>query len=145
MNREQKRKIKKLSKARKNGQSFADAIGAKKLIEQEVRRTAHNESVTLEAEIINQRFLWEAVIALNIAFGFGQERCIRFLKTLEEVLYDVEKDAIEVDKQYAFEKVRQRAAQITGMDLKYIHEDEMLEAKRSNEEQGVFFPPDDDL
>lgn len=57
MNREQKRKIKKLSKVRKNGQSFAEAIGAKKMIEQEVRRKTHDESVTMEAQIINQRFL----------------------------------------------------------------------------------------
>lgn len=145
MNREQKRKIKKLSKARKNGQSFAEAIGAKKMIEQEVRRKTHDESVTMEAQIINQRFLWEAVIALNIAFGFGQERSVRFLETLEEVLHDVEKDAIAVDKQYAFEKVRQRASQITGMELKYLYEDEIREARRQNEAEGVFFPPDDDL
>lgn len=85
------------------------------------------------------------MIALNIAFGFGQERSVRFLETLEEVLHDVEKDAIAVDKQYAFEKVRQRASQITGMELKYLYEDEIREARRQNEAEGVFFPPDDDL
>lgn len=144
-NRAQRRAIARLSKARKNNQSFAEAIGAKKMVEAEVRRQVHDENVKLEAEIMTQRFLWEAVIALNIAFGFGQERARKFLEALDTVLHDVEQDAIAVDKQYAFEKVRQRAAQITGKELRYVHEAEMLAAKKENEAQGIFFPPDEDL
>lgn len=108
MNRAQRRAM---ARAKKPGQSFAEAVGARQMIQEAVERKVHSESVRLEADIINQRMLWEAVVALNEEFGFGG----------------------------------QRAAQITGIDIKYIHEDAMREARKSNEAKGVFFPADSDL
>lgn len=142
MNRAQRRA---LSRARKPGQSFAEAVGAKMMIREAVERKVHDESVRLEADIINQRMLWEAVVALNDEFGFGGQRAIRFMEALGRVADEVAEMRKESGEQYAFEKLRQRAAQITGIDIKYIHEDEMRKARKSNEAEGVFFPEDPDL
>ena len=110
-----------------------------------VEREVHSESVRLEADIINQRMLWEAVVALNDEFGFGGQRAVRFMEALGRVADEGLKRREADGEQYAFEKLRQRAAQITGIDIKYIHEDEMREARKHNEAEGVFFPADPDL
>ena len=132
MNRKQRRAM---ARAKKPGQSFAEAV----------EREVHSESVRLETDIINQRMLWEAVVALNEEFGFGGQRAVRFMDALGRVADEVLKMRKADGEQYAFEKLRQRAAQITGIDIKYIHEDEMREARKHNEAEGVFFPVDPDL
>lgn len=142
MNRKQRRAM---ARAKKPGQSFAEAVGARQMIREAVEREVHSESVRLESDIINQRMLWEAVVALNEEFGFGGQRAVRFMEALGRVADEVLKMREADGEQYAFEKLRQRASQITGIDIKYIHEDEMREARKHNEAEGVFFPADPDL
>lgn len=142
MNRKQRRAM---ARAKKSGQSFAEAVGARQMIREAVERKVHSESVRLEADIINQRMLWEAVVALNEEFGFGGQRAVRFMEALGRVADEVLELRKANGEQYTFEKLRQRASQITGIDIKYIHEDAMREAKMRNEAEGVFFPPDPDL
>lgn len=141
MNRKQRRAM---ARAKKSGQSFAEAVGARQMIREAVERKVHSESVRLEADIINQRMLWEAVVALNEEFGFGGQRAVRFMEALGRVADEVLELRKANGEQYTFEKLRQRASQITGIDIKYIHEDAMREAKMHNEAEGVFFPPDPD-
>lgn len=142
MNREQRRA---LSRARKPGQSFAEAVGARAMIKEAVERRVYSESVRLESDIANQRLLWEAVVALNEEFGFGGQRAVRFMEALGRVAEEVAGLRERDGDQYAYEKLRQRAAQITGIDIKYIHEDEMREARKYAEADGVHFAADPDL
>lgn len=143
MNRQQKRAAMRRGKA--PGQTYADVLATKRMVAAAVERQVHSESVRLEADIINQRLLWESVVALNEAFGFGGQRAIRFMEALEKVCNEVIDLKENYDEAYAFEKLRQRASAITGIDVKYVHEDEMIAAKKYAEADGFHFPPDSDL
>ena len=80
-NRQQRRAAKRIGK--RPGETYADVLAKKKMIEEAVRESVHDNSVKIESDIKTQRFLWMAVIALNEAFGFGGERAKRFLEALQ--------------------------------------------------------------
>lgn len=139
MNRQQRRQAAK----KRPGENYADVLAKEKMIREAVEREAHSESVRLEADIKIQRFMWMAVVALNEAFGFGGERAKRFLLALEKVANECRDMAKKHGGLYARKKLMERASQITGMEIKPIHEEEMRQARKENEAQGVYFPPDD--
>jgi hypothetical protein len=139
-NRQQRRAAK---QGKRPGETYADVLEKKRLIKEAVDRTVHDTSVAIEADIKTQRFMWMAVIALNEAFGFGGERAKRFLLALEEVANEAEQMAADSGGIYARAKLMERAGQITGMKISPIHEEEMRQARRENEAQGVYFPEDD--
>lgn len=138
-NRQQRR-----AAARKRpGETYADVLAKKKLVKEAVDRSVHDQSVAIEADIKTQRFMWMAVVALNEAFGFGGERAKRFLLALEDVANEVEGLAKQHGGIYARAKLMHRASQITGIEIKPVHEEEMRKARMENEANGIFFPLDD--
>jgi hypothetical protein len=140
-NRRQRRAEK--HNGKKHGQTYADVLAQKKMIEKAVRESVHDNSVKIEADIKTQRYLWMSVIALNEAFGFGGERAKRFLMALEEVALECEKMANENGGYFARQKMMERASQITGIDITPVHEEEMYKARMENEANGVFFEAPD--
>lgn len=82
-NRQQRRAAK--HKGKRPGENYADVLARKKMIQEAVEKTAHDNAVALEVDIKLQRFLWMAVVALNEEFGFGGERAKRFMLALEAV------------------------------------------------------------
>lgn len=141
-NRQQRRAQK--HRGKHPGETYADVLAKKKLIKASVDKMARDTGIQIEAEIKVQRFMWMAVIALNEAFGFGGERAKKFLLALEEVANECEKMAAENGGYYAREKLMQRASQITGIEITPLHEEEMRQARKENEAEGVFFPDDSD-
>lgn len=123
------------------GETYADVLMKQKLIRETVEREVHSESVKLEADIKVQRHMLMAVVALNEAFGFGGERAKRFLLALEKVANECQDMARENGGYYARQKLMERASQITGIEIKPIHEEEMMQARKENEAKGVYFPP----
>lgn len=113
------------------------------MIRDAIEKTTRDTSIAIEADIKTQRFMWMAVIALNDAFGFGAERAKRFLMSLEKVANEATDMAQKHGGVYARAKLMERASQITGMDIQPIHEEEMRQARRENEANGVFFPEED--
>jgi hypothetical protein len=140
-NRYQRRAAK--HKGKRPGETYADVLAKKKMVEKAVRESVHDTSIAIEADIKTQRFLWMAVIALNEAFGFGGERARKFLAALQEVAEEVEEMAEKNGGYYARKKMMDRASQITGIDITPVHEEEMRQARMENEANGVFFPADD--
>jgi hypothetical protein len=140
-NRQQRRAAK--HKGKRPGQTYADVLARKKMIQEEVAKSVRDTSISIEADIKTQRFLWMAVIALNEAFGFGGDRAKRFMLALQEVAEECEEMAHENGGLYARTKLMERASQITGIDITPVHEEEMRRARLENEVNGVFFPPDD--
>jgi hypothetical protein len=140
-NRQQRRAAK--HKGKRPGETYADVLAQKKMIQAAVEQSVHDRSIAIEADIKTQRFLWMAVIALNEAFGFGGERAKRFMLALEEVANEVEEMAKENGGVYARAKLMERARQITGIEISPIHEEEMRQARLANEAEGVYFPADD--
>lgn len=137
-NRQQRRASK--HKGKRPGETYADVLAQKKMIKEAVDRSVHDHSVAIEADIKTQRFLWMAVIALNEAFGFGGERAKRFMLALEEVAAEVEEMAKKNGGIYARAKLMERCRQITGMEVREVHEEEIRKARLENEAAGVFFP-----
>lgn len=43
----------------------------------------------------------------------------------------------ENDEDYAYEKLRQKAERVTGMQIGYLYEDEMLAAEAKHREDGI--------
>lgn len=138
-NRQQRRAAMK----KRPGETYADVLAKKKMVEKAVRESVHDHSIAIEADIKTQRFMWMAVIALNEAFGFGGERARKFLEALQTVAEEVERLATEYDPYYARKKMMDRASQITGIDITPVHEEEMRRARMENEATGVFFPVDE--
>ena len=139
MNRQQRRAAMK----KRPGETYADVLAKKKMIEDAVRESVHDTSIAIESDIKTQRFLWMAVIALNEAFGFGGERARRFLEALEKIANECEKMAKENGGYYARKKMMDRESQITGIDITPVHEEEMRKARMENQAEGVYFREDD--
>lgn len=141
-NRANRRAAKK-HKGMRQGETYADVLAQKRMIKEAVERQVHDRSVAIEADIKSQRLMWMSVVALNEAFGFGGERAKRFMLALEEVANEVAEMAEKHGAVYAKAKLMERASQITGIDIKPIHEEEMRKARMENEKEGVFFKEDD--
>lgn len=141
-NRQQRRATAK-HKGKRQGETYADVLNQKKMIQEAVTKSVHDHSVAIEADIKTQRFMWMAVVALNEAFGFGGERSKRFLLALEKVANEATELAEKHGAVYARAKLMERASQITGIEISPVHEEEMRQARIENEANGIYFPPDD--
>ena len=140
-NRKQRRAAKHMGK--QPGETYADVLARKKMIQEEVAKSVRDTSISIEADIKTQRFLWMAVVALNETFGFGGERAKRFMLALEEVANECQQMAEEDGGIYARAKLMERASQITGVVITPVYEDAIRQAREENEAIGVFFPADD--
>lgn len=140
-NRAQRRAAK--HKGKRQGETYMDVLTQKQMIKKAVEDSVHDQSVALESDIKTQRLLWMCVVALNRAFGFAGVRSQRFMLTIDEVREELEKMAKKNGWEYAIEKLREAAAKITGMEVKQVHEEEMIRARKENEANGIFFPAED--
>lgn len=130
-------------KGKRPGETYADQLARQKDIKAAIEKAARDETVALETDINTQRFLWMAVVANYEAFGHAGVRAQRFMLTLDNVREDMEKMAAKDGWVYAIEKLREQCEKITGMEVKQIHEDRMIQARKENEAKGIFFPAED--
>lgn len=71
------------------------------------------------------------VVSIADAFGIGPERMKRdFFPALEHNKDELVKMQEEVDVEYAYEKLRQRAEQVSGTKIAYLYEHEIIEARK---------------
>ena len=119
MNRQQRRHA---AKNKGTGQSYADVLAKRKIGQQTLRMAMEDQAVALAADIICQRQLWGAVIALNEVFQFGPKRTRQFLEAMEAVTDDFEAMRKDHGDEYAEEKLRHRAEQVSGVKIRYQHE-----------------------
>lgn len=140
-NRQQRRAA--MKKGKRPGETYADVLAKKQLIKEAVEQSVHDNSVAIQSDIKAQRFMWMAVVALNEAFGFAEERAKRFLLALEEVAKETEALAKEHGAVYAKAKLMERASKITGTEIKPVYEEEMRQARLANEAAGIHFPEED--
>lgn len=121
MNRQQRR-----AQARRKapGMSYAGQLARRKIGQETLRMAMEDEAVRLASDIICQRQLWAAVVALNEQYQFGPKRTRDFLEAMGKVLDDFEALKKENGDSYAEEKLRQRAEQVSGVKIQYQHEAE---------------------
>lgn len=134
MNREERRRIQKHKGA---GQTYADVMAKRAIGKEVLRMTMEDKAVALAADILCQRQLWAAVIALNERFQFGPKRTKDFLNTIEQVANEFEAMKEQNGDAYAEEKLRQRAEQVSGIKIRYQHEQEReMMAKMKGQQNG---------
>lgn len=109
MNRAQRR-----DKQRKRNPSKAD-MGLK-------YQMIQSGAIDIAVQQHMQLLLWSAVVALNEEAGFGAERTQRFLNRVGGVWDEWTQMAHDVDLEYATEKLRMRAEQISGIEVGYVED-----------------------
>lgn len=131
MNRQQRR-----AQARQPGETYADRIARREIGRQTLRMAMEDEAVKLAADIICQRQLWAVVVTLNERYQFGPKRTRDFFEAMEKVLEEFEAMKKENGDTYAEEKLRKRAEQVSGVKIRYQHEQarEFYEQDKKGEE-----------
>lgn len=101
------------------GMNYADMLARRKAINAAKLDTA----ALMLTEQAMQRALWLTVCSLSDAYGFGKERLDRFFEAYQRNSDELQEMRESVDDDYAFEKLRLRAEQVSGREIKYLHDD----------------------
>lgn len=125
------------------GMTYADELYRQRMIREAVKASADDARVKVETDIRCQRQLWLCCVAMNEAFGIGPDRFKKFAEVLTSIAEEYDAMTTENGADYANEKLRQRAEQISGIKIDYLYEHEMAEARRRNEAKGVHFEDGD--
>lgn len=132
MNREQRRKEARAKKkgpmraSAPTGERYADVLAKRRIGQETLRMAMGDQAILLAADILCQRQLWAAVVALNEQWQFGPKRTRDFLEQMEKIADDFEEMKKEHGDAYAEEKLRQRAEQVSGVPILYQHEVERM-------------------
>lgn len=120
------------------GMSYADVLTQKKQAREAVDKAARDVTVKLESDTHTQRAMWLMVVSIHDAFGIGPERMRRdFFPALQENSDWVQKNTDEVDVEYAYEKLRKRAEECTGIKIEYLYEHEAAAAALKHAKDAV--------
>lgn len=111
------------------GANYAQVLARQQMIREAVEKSADDTTVQILSDMHTQRAMWLMVCSVADAFGIGPDRMQRdFFPMLQRNTEDLEKMQDEVDNDYAFEKLRKRAEQVSGVKIEYLYEQEMREA-----------------
>lgn len=108
------------------GMTLADELARKRMLREAMQNAAEDATVQVRADTATQRALWLAVCSIADAYGIGPERMPRFFVALQENTEELERMRAEVDEDYAYEKLRLKAEQVTGMPITYLYEYEAM-------------------
>lgn len=120
-----------------NGIPLAAKLRQQQLIKQEIHEQVHDAVLHVEADTAIQRALWLAVVSVADAYGFGPQRLQKFFEAFQENTDDLMRKTAEADEEYAYEKLRQKAEQVTGTKIQYLYEHEAIAAQIKHEKEGV--------
>lgn len=136
MNRKQRRQA---AKKKPQGMTYADQLAQQRLIKASVEKAARDETVRIDSDRIVQKMSWLMVCSVADAFGMGPQRMQRFFEAFQNNADEYARMIEETDQEYADEKLRQRAEQVSGMEIKYLYEAEIYAAKKKHEAMGFAF------
>lgn len=133
MNRQQRRAQ---ARNKRPGMNYMDQLTRKQIGKQTLRMAMEDEAVKLAADIICQRQLWAVVVALGEKFEFGPKRIRDLLEQMDLVLADYDMMKFKHGDDYAEEKLRERASQVSGLHVRYQHEAEREAMERIKESRS---------
>lgn len=122
-----------------SGMTYADKLARDRMIKEAVEKAARDDTVRIAADIKAQRLMWLQICSMADAFGIGNKRILDYFDVLQQNTEWFEETAEKHGTEYALEKLRQRAQQVSGIPIEYLYEREILDAKKRNEARGVFF------
>lgn len=119
------------------GMTYADVLTRKKAVAAGIEKAATDAALKIETDTRVQRAMWLMVVSMADAFGIGPGRSQKFFEALQANSDLLIKMTEEADEDYAYEKLRQRAEQITGIKIEYLYEHEALAAQLKHEKEGL--------
>jgi hypothetical protein len=88
-----------------------------------MRQKAHLEAAEFLANQQTQRAMWLMVCSMTDAFGIGATRLQRdFFPALQANMDDLRRMIDEDGEVYAFEKLRLRAEQVSGIEIRHFYD-----------------------
>lgn len=121
---------KKTHAAKPNGMNYAQVLAKRAFVRQAVEKAAADTTVQLQSDIRTQRAMWLMVVSIADAFGIGPARMQRdFFPVLQKNTDELTQMEEAGDVEYAYEKLRLRAEQVSGMKIEYLYEHEMADAR----------------
>lgn len=115
------------------GMNYAQVLARQAAIRAGLEKAARDATVQAEADAHTQRAMWLMVCSISDAYGYGPKGMQKFFAALQENTDELERMRTEVDEEYAFEKLRQKAAKVTGMEVHYM-EDQLAMLKEIRNE-----------
>lgn len=100
------------------GMNYADVLARKRMIRQAVQ----DEVILHEVNISMQRHLCLTAVALHEAYGFSEKRLDKFFDAFQAAADELQKMIDEVDQDYAYEKLRLRAEEISKRDIVFYED-----------------------
>ena len=119
------------------GMNYAQVLARQAAIRAGIERAARDATVQAEADAHTQRAMWLMVCSIADAYGFGPKQLQKFFTALQDNTDELERMRTDVDEEYAFEKLRQKAQAVTGMEVHYLYEQEALLAEMQAAKEGV--------
>ena len=107
------------------GVNYAQVLAAEKREKEEILKKERQLELYMHTEIYVQRALWLSVVSIAQAYGFGPKRLETYFEKLKENSDDFDRMCEENDYDYALEKLRQKAEEVTGAKLDYLYEKEL--------------------
>ena len=105
-----------------HGVNYAQVLTRQAAIRAGLEKAARDATVQAEADAHTQRAMWLMVCSISDAYGYGPKGMQKFFAALQENTDELERMRTEVDEEYAFEKLRQKASKVTGMEVHYLEE-----------------------
>ena len=104
------------------GVTYADKLAYEKRKAEAIEAAATDKMVEIRANEHTQRAMWLMVCSISDAYGFGPTRMKAFFETLQTNAEELEKMVNDVDEEYAWEKLRQKAEKVSGEKIQYLEE-----------------------
>lgn len=105
------------------GMNYAEKLAYQRAKEKAIEKAASDTLMQIHADMQTQRMMWLMICSMADAFEIGPKRARKFFECLQENSDEIERMRDEVDDDYAWEKPRLRAQQVTGIDIKYVYEE----------------------
>lgn len=119
-----------------HGMNYAQVLARQAAIRAGIEKAARDATVQAEADANTQRAMWLMVCSIADAYGYGPKGMQKFFSALQENTDELERMRTEVDEEYAFEKLRQKASKVTGMEVHYL-EDQLGMLAEMRREAGI--------
>lgn len=121
------------------GMTYADKLARDRMVKEAVEKAARDDTVRLQSDIRVQQAMWLAVVGFARGLKLGPKRVGYGLDGVADASEWFVEMTTKHGKQYALEKLRQEAEKVSRIPIEYLYERDIREARKRNEERGVFF------
>lgn len=119
------------------GVSMRDKLAYQRELKAAIDRQAHDVTLEIMSSRQAQRVLWLAVISMCQAYQIGEKRMPLFFEAMEENRAEYERMVADGDLEYADEKLRRKAEEVSHMPIKQVYQDGIDAAVAKHEQEEI--------